>query len=57
LRAFHFYVLLCSALIGGFAITAKDGQIQPWSSAFQVVFGMFSIVGIAICRSRATPLA
>jgi hypothetical protein len=44
LGAFHFYILLCSALIGGFAITAKEGQIQPWSSVFGLLLVFFSFV-------------
>jgi hypothetical protein len=44
LRAFHFYILLCTALIGGLAVSAKDGNVKPWMSVFGLLLIFFSFV-------------
>src|SRR5689334_9313771 len=30
LRAFHFYILLSTALVGGFALSVRNGGFQRW---------------------------
>jgi hypothetical protein len=45
LRAFHFYILLSTALLGGFALTVKGaGAPQGWMSVFGLLLVFFSFV-------------
>ena len=44
MSAFHFYILLSSALIGGFALSYKNAGIQKWMSIFGALLSFFSFV-------------
>ena len=44
LRAFHFYILVSTALLGGFALSVKNGGLQSWMAAFGLLLVFFSFV-------------
>ncbi len=44
LRAFHFYILLSTALLGGFALSVKNGGLSKWMAFFGVLLAFFSFV-------------
>lgn len=44
LRAFHFYILLSTAIIGGFALLVRNGELHRWMSAFGFLLLFFSFV-------------
>jgi hypothetical protein len=44
LRAFHFYILLSTALLGGFALSVKNGGLYKWMATFGVLLVFFSFV-------------
>jgi hypothetical protein len=44
LRAFHFYVLISTALLGGFALSVKNGALQSWMAVFGALLVFFSFV-------------
>jgi hypothetical protein len=44
LRAFHFYILVSTALLGGFALSVKNGGLQSWMSTFGLLLIFFSFV-------------
>ncbi len=44
LKAFHFYILLSTAIIGGFAVLLKNGDLYKWMSVFGVLLIFFSFV-------------
>ena len=43
LRAFHFYILLSTAVLGGFGLLLRNGEFHPWMSVagFLLVFLSF----------------
>lgn len=44
LRAFHFYILLSTALLGGFVISTQKGGFCEWMAAFGLLLIFFSFV-------------
>jgi hypothetical protein len=44
LRAFHFYILLSTALVGGFALSVRNGGFQMWMSILGLLLVFFSFV-------------
>jgi len=44
LRAFHFCILLSTAIIGGFGLLVRNGELQQWMSAFGFLLLFFSFV-------------
>ena len=44
LKAFHFYILLSTAILGGFAILLKNGAFHKWMAVFGFFLMFFSFV-------------
>ncbi|QGW78002.1 hypothetical protein GPJ81_15330 [Pseudomonas alkylphenolica] len=44
LKAFHFYILLSTAIIGGFAVLLKNGDAYKWMAVFGALLTFFSFV-------------
>jgi hypothetical protein len=44
LKAFHFYILLSTAILGGFAVLLRNGAFQKWMAIFGIFLVFFSFV-------------
>jgi len=44
IKAFHFYILLSTAIIGGFALLMKNGELYKWMAVFGALLVFFSFV-------------
>ena len=44
LRAFHFYIILSTTIIGAFGLLLKNGEVRQWMSAFGFLLIFFSFV-------------
>lgn len=44
LKAFHFYILLSTAILGGFAVLLRNGVFQRWMAIFGLFLIFFSFV-------------
>lgn len=44
LKAFHFYILLSTAILGGFAVLLRNGAFQKWMAVFGLFLVFFSFV-------------
>jgi hypothetical protein len=44
LKAFHFYILLSTAIMGGFAVLLRNGVFQRWMAVFGLFLVFFSFV-------------
>lgn len=44
LKAFHFYILLSTAVLGGFAVLLRNGVFQKWMAVFGLFLVFFSFV-------------
>ena len=44
LKAFHFYILLSTAIIGGFGLLIRNGEFHKWMALFGLLLLFFSFV-------------
>lgn len=44
LKAFHFYILLSTAILGGFAVLLRNGAFHKWMAIFGIFLVFFSFV-------------
>ncbi|MES1976854.1 MAG: hypothetical protein V4451_02380 [Pseudomonadota bacterium] len=44
MKAFHFYILLSTAILGGFAVLLRNGAFQRWMAVFGLFLIFFSFV-------------
>ncbi len=44
LKAFHFYIILSTAIIGGFSLLLKNGAFYKWMAVFGLLLLFFSFI-------------
>jgi hypothetical protein len=44
MKSFHFFILVATALAGGFFLTLKNNEAQKWMCSFGILLAIFSFV-------------